>query len=89
MTERLKADANVIWGARIREEYKGKVRVMAIMTGVQSAQILGPSTQGQADRSRRALENTEDSFGFAGEESAQSDGGQDTTERSYGLDVVR
>jgi cell division protein FtsZ len=55
ITERLDASANVIWGARIQEEYKGKVRVMAIMTGVQSAQVLGSSTQQQANESRRAL----------------------------------
>jgi cell division protein FtsZ len=59
ITERLEASANVIWGARIQEEYKGKVRVMAIMTGVQSAQILGPTTQKQANASRRAIEGAE------------------------------
>ena len=59
ITERLEASANVIWGARIQEEYKGKVRVMAIMTGVQSAQILGPTTQKQANASRRAIEGDE------------------------------
>jgi cell division protein FtsZ len=59
ITERLDASANVIWGARIQEEYKGKVRVMAIMTGVQSAQVLGPSTQKQADKSRAAV-NSDD-----------------------------
>jgi cell division protein FtsZ len=42
LTYELSPSANVIWGARIREDYEGKVRVMAIMTGVQSAQILGP-----------------------------------------------
>ncbi|MDR9445873.1 MAG: cell division protein FtsZ, partial [Haloquadratum sp.] len=52
ITERLEPSANVIWGARIQDEYKGKVRVMAIMTGVQSAQVLGPSTQRQADAAR-------------------------------------
>jgi cell division protein FtsZ len=34
ITERLEADTNVIWGAQIQEEYKGKVRIVAIMTGV-------------------------------------------------------
>lgn len=82
ITERLEASANVIWGARIQEEYKGKVRVMAIMTGVQSAQILGPSTQKQADRSRASI-NGEAVSG------AQSDGGQDELERNNGLDVIR
>ncbi len=41
LTYELSSSANVIWGARISPEYEGKVRVMAIMTGVQSAQILG------------------------------------------------
>ncbi|ELZ30599.1 cell division protein FtsZ [Halosimplex carlsbadense 2-9-1] len=61
ITQRLDASANVIWGARIEEEYKGKVRVMAIMTGVKSAQVLGPTTQKQADKSRQALDDVDDS----------------------------
>ncbi|ADI74403.1 cell division protein FtsZ [Methanohalobium evestigatum Z-7303] len=43
LTYELSPDANVIWGARIRDDFEGKVRVMAIMTGVQSSQILGPN----------------------------------------------
>jgi cell division protein FtsZ len=43
LTYELSSDANVIWGARIRDDFEGKVRVMAIMTGVQSSQILGPN----------------------------------------------
>lgn len=34
ITERLEYNANVIWGARINEDFKGKVRVMAVMTGI-------------------------------------------------------
>ncbi|APW97974.1 cell division protein FtsZ [Halobiforma lacisalsi AJ5] len=60
ITERLEASANVIWGARIQEDYKGKVRVMAIMTGVQSAQVLGPTTQKQADKSRASIEGLDE-----------------------------
>jgi cell division protein FtsZ len=41
LTYELDAHADVIWGARVNNEYEGKVRVMAIMTGVKSAQILG------------------------------------------------
>ena len=41
LTYELSPHANVIWGARIEEEYEGMVRVMAVMTGVESAQILG------------------------------------------------
>ena len=41
VTESLDKDANVIWGARINENMKGKLRVMAIIAGVTSPYILG------------------------------------------------
>jgi cell division protein FtsZ len=92
ITERLDAGANVIWGARIREEYKGKVRVMAIMTGVQSAQVLGATTQKQVDRSKAEMAGEDVSFdasdnveGFG----AQSDGGRDELEQNNGVDVIK
>ncbi len=37
-------DANVIWGARIDEEFAGRVQVMLIITGVKSPDILGPES---------------------------------------------
>ncbi len=43
LTYELDPHANVIWGARVKKDYEGKLRVMAIMTGIQSAQILGKS----------------------------------------------
>lgn len=43
LTEELDCYANVILGARVLPEYEGKCRVMAIMTGIQSPNILGPS----------------------------------------------
>jgi len=43
LTYELDSHANVIWGARVNPNFEGRVRIMAIMTGVQSAQILGPS----------------------------------------------
>ena len=43
LTYELDAHADVIWGARVKKEFEGRVRVMAIMTGVKSAQILGQS----------------------------------------------
>ena len=102
ITERLEASANVIWGARIQDEYKGKVRVMAIMTGVQSAQILGPTTQKQADASREAIEDvgTQDELassppsssadsGRGGFGVSETDGGHSEVERNNGLDVIR
>lgn len=56
ITDRLESDANVIWGARVNEEYEDKVRVMAIMTGVESSQVLGAKTQKQAEKTRAAQE---------------------------------
>lgn len=41
LTYDLDPHADVIWGARIHDDYEGKVKVMAIMTGVQSPQIVG------------------------------------------------
>ncbi len=41
VTENLHPDANVIWGARVSNEMKGKITVMTIMTGVTSPWILG------------------------------------------------
>jgi len=97
ITGRLEASANVIWGARIQDEYKGKVRVMAIMTGVKSAQVLGPTTQKQADKSRQAMEGVDDeTFDAASNfeqnnspEFGETDGGRDEIEKKNGLDVVR
>ena len=41
VTENLDADANVIWGARVSENMKGRITVMTIITGVNSPWILG------------------------------------------------
>ncbi|MBI2109909.1 cell division protein FtsZ [Candidatus Woesearchaeota archaeon] len=41
ITEALDPDANVIWGARIQDNMAGKLRVMTIVTGVNSPYILG------------------------------------------------
>jgi cell division protein FtsZ len=41
ITEALDQDANVIWGARVNQDLKGKIRVMTIVTGVNSPYILG------------------------------------------------
>jgi len=41
LTYEMDPHANVIWGARVQKDYEGKVRVLAIMTGVQSPQIMG------------------------------------------------
>ena len=41
VTESLDDEANVIWGARVADDLKGKIIVMTIITGVQSPWILG------------------------------------------------
>ncbi len=41
ITEALDADANVIWGARITGDMKGRMRVMTIVTGVNSPYVMG------------------------------------------------
>ncbi|MBW3018631.1 cell division protein FtsZ [Candidatus Woesearchaeota archaeon] len=41
VTETMDEDANVIWGARVSEDMKGKLMVMTIVTGVDSPWILG------------------------------------------------
>jgi len=41
VTETMDEDANVIWGARVLEEMRGKLTVMTIITGVSSPWILG------------------------------------------------
>ena len=41
LTYELDPHADVIWGARVRNDMEGKVRVLAIMTGVQKGALLG------------------------------------------------
>jgi cell division protein FtsZ len=41
VTESLDDEANVIWGARVTDDMKGKMTVMTIITGVNSPWILG------------------------------------------------
>jgi len=49
VTESLDQDANIIWGARVTDDMKGRLTVMTIITGVKSPWILGK---------RRALETS-------------------------------
>lgn len=42
VSKQLDPDAPVIWGARLDPEFKGKMRVITIVTGVKSPYILGP-----------------------------------------------
>jgi len=55
VTESLDADANVIWGARVSDEMKGKITVMTIITGVNSPWIVGKSDKKQAQSRKDQL----------------------------------
>ena len=41
VTEKLNRSAQVIWGARVREQLQGKLQVISIITGVKSPYVLG------------------------------------------------
>ena len=49
ITEKMDAEANVKWGARIIQNYEGKLEIVAIVTGVRGASVLGgtPFTEEQ------------------------------------------
>jgi cell division protein FtsZ len=55
ITEALDADANVIWGARIMNDMTGKLRIMTIVTGVNSPYILGKVNHARASANARAM----------------------------------
>lgn len=55
VTESLDDDANVIWGARVQDEMKGKLTVMTIITGVKSPWILGKVEYAEPAYSRSAM----------------------------------
>ncbi len=59
VTESLDEDANVIWGARVTEDMKGKLTVMTIITGVKSPWILGRSENKKVQRQRAAMMSDE------------------------------
>ena len=58
ITEALDDDANVIWGARIAGDMKGRMRVMTIVTGVNSPYVLG------GERSARETKHMSRNFGI-------------------------
>ncbi len=55
VTESLDADANVIWGARVDPNMKGKITVMTIITGVKSPWILGKVDYTKPSPQRRRI----------------------------------
>ncbi|PIN74748.1 cell division protein FtsZ [Candidatus Woesearchaeota archaeon CG10_big_fil_rev_8_21_14_0_10_37_12] len=55
VTETMDEDANVIWGARVSDDMKGKLMVMTIITGVNSPWLLGKQSGKQGSPQRQAL----------------------------------
>lgn len=55
VTENLDDNANVIWGARVSDNMKGKLTVMTIITGVCSPWVLGKEDLNKEHRSNRQL----------------------------------
>lgn len=55
VTESMDQDANVIWGARVSEDMKGKLMVMTIITGVNSPWILGAADPKKASQQTKRL----------------------------------
>ena len=54
ITDSMDEDANVIWGARIDEEKKGKFTVMTIITGVNSPWILGKPNKNENKEEKKS-----------------------------------
>jgi len=57
LTEDLDCYSNVILGARVLPEFEGKCRVMAIMTGVESPNLLGPNAASKPRQVVQAIAN--------------------------------
>ena len=55
VTESLDEDANVIWGARVSDNMKGKLTVMTIVTGVKSPWIVGKAPTKARPAARAAM----------------------------------
>ncbi|MFH1972615.1 MAG: cell division protein FtsZ [archaeon] len=57
ISNKLDDDARIIWGAQISDDLENTLRVLLIVTGVQSPQILGPRNLGKNEEERREIEN--------------------------------
>ncbi|GBE53908.1 cell division protein FtsZ [archaeon BMS3Bbin15] len=57
VSERLDPRANIIWGAQIQDDLKGMLRVMLVITGVKSKQILGTEMAGVKDSEEEDLKS--------------------------------
>ncbi len=57
VTETLDADAQVIWGARISDDMNNKLRVMTIVTGVNSPYVLGNAQIKELEEQKQQMGN--------------------------------
>jgi cell division protein FtsZ len=57
ISNKLDDDARIIWGAQISDDLENTLRVLLIVTGVQSPQILGPKDLSRTDEERKEIEN--------------------------------
>ena len=55
VTGNMDDEANVIWGARVTDDMKGKLTVMTIITGVKSPWILGKLSPKQQQEQKHEL----------------------------------
>ena len=55
ITQRMDAEANIKWGARIMQNYDGKIEIVAIVTGVKGASIGGRALEEENERGSFAL----------------------------------
>ncbi|MFH1780362.1 MAG: cell division protein FtsZ [Candidatus Micrarchaeota archaeon] len=56
LTEKVDANATVIWGARIDPTMNGRIEAIAIFTGISSPYVLGKTTRNQESTSRDGID---------------------------------
>jgi len=59
VTEKMDPEANVKWGARLIPGYDGKIEIVAIVTGVKGASILGKPVEDGSKQQATAVEEIE------------------------------
>ena len=65
VSRQLDPEAQVIWGSRIDPGFSGKIRVITIITGVNSPYIVGPLAQKQLNLKKQAeTKNVSEEFGI-------------------------
>ncbi len=63
VSKRLDPEAQVIWGARIDQKFKGKIRVITLVTGIKSPYIMGP-VGSEPEQQKEEIRNYADEMGI-------------------------